>query len=352
MAFPSVLVDPYLVCLPLDCKTSGQLEEFINNLISWGELLQRKDVSVYFSEDCCDSLLKDDQYPYGHNLKNLMRRFDLNELPDDLACRIAQWILDSTPRLEDRCGIRIVDFDSETFVVEPSFVTARLSEALSWSLKHTFSVIACHQSKSSNEFMLASAESVDPDDSEENERDMLRFSVTLIDLDNPEIKAKLALTLPARIDHTMPIAFGREALIGRLGSLALWETAASELQVGDAISARIRELENVGAAQPGTAKQFRVGARFLDSARTNGFGSRLNVVDSCARILVDIPKKPIKPFRVSEESDNQRTRADGAKAFRSHLTSDGPGYRLMFWETANGVIEFANIGPKFELVIH
>jgi hypothetical protein len=245
-----------------------------------------------------------------------------------------------------------VDFDSDTFVVEPSFVTARLSEALSWSLKHTFSVIACHQSKSPDEFMLASAESVDPDDSEENERDELRFSVTLVDLDNPEIKAKLALPLPARIDHAVPVAFGREALIGRLGSLELWKAATSELQVRDAISARIRELEDSGAAQPGTAKQFRIGHQFLGSAKTNGFGSRLNVVDSCARILVDIPKKPIKPFRVSEQSDKQRTRTDGSKAFRSHLTSDGPGYRLMFWEMADGVIEFANIGPKFELVIH
>jgi hypothetical protein len=281
-----------------------------------------------------------------------MKRFDLSELPDDLACRIAQWILDSTPRLEDRCCIKILDFDNDSFVAEPAFITARLSEALSWSLKHSFSVIACYQRTSPDEFMLASVGSAEPEDSEDNERDDLRFSVTLVDLDNPEVKAKLALNLPARIDHSLPVAFGREALIGRLGSLALWKLAESEIQVRDAINARLQELELSGAAESGRAKQFRIGSQFLKSARTNGFGSRLNVVDSCARILLDIPKKPVKPFRVSDTSQKQRTRSDGSKALRSHLTSDGPGYRLMFWEMADGTIEFANVGPKLELVIH
>jgi len=352
MALQSIVVDPYLVCLPPGCRNARQVEDFIDNLISWGELLQREDVNVYFSEHCCDSLLQDDQYPYGHNLKNLMKRFGLSELPDDMACRIAQWILDTTPRLENKCCIKIVDFDSDSFVVEPAFVTDRLSEALSWSLKHTFSVIACHHRTSPNEFMLASVGSAEPDDSDENERENLRFSVTLIDLDNLEARAKLALSLPARIDHIMPVAFGREALIGRMGSLALWEVAESEMQVGDAINARIQELELSGAAESGTAKPFRIGSQFLQSARTNGFRSRLNVVDSCARILLDIPKKPVKPFRVSDNSETQQTRSDGSKALRTHLTSDGPGYRLMFWEMPDGTIEFANVGPKFELVIH
>ena len=162
----------------------------------------------------------------------------------------------------------------------------------------------------------------------------------------------MALDLPARLDNAMPVAFGCEALIGRLGSLALWKLAESEMQVSEAVKARIRELEFSGAAESGTAKQFRIGSRLLESARRNGFGSRLNVVDSCARILLGIPKKPVKPFRISEISENQRTRSDGSKAFRSHLTSEGPGYRLMLWEMANGTIEFANVGPKLELLIY
>jgi hypothetical protein len=351
VALQSIVVDPYLVCLPQNCRTAGEVEDFIDNLISWGELLQREDVKVYFSEHCCDTLLQEEHYPYGHNLKNLMKRFELSELPVDFACSTAQWILDRTPRLEDKCCIGILDFDDASFLVEPAFLTSRLSEALSWSLKHTFSVIACHHAASQDEFMLASVGSAEPGDAEENDRDHLRFSVTVIDLDNPEVKINLPLKLPARIEHTMPVAFGRDAVTGRLGSLALWELAQSDMQARDAINSRIKELALSGAADAGAAKPFRVGSRFLDTARTNGFASRLNVVDSCARILLEIPKKPVKPFRVSEDSETQRTRSDGAKAFRTHLTSDGPGYRLMFWEMADGTIEFANVGPKRELVI-
>src|ERR1039457_3294181 len=82
-----------------------------------------------------------------------------------------------------------------------------------------------------------------------------------------------------------------------------------------------------------------------------GFGARLSVVDSCARILLGEPKNSVEPFRVSQDSTEQKTRNDGACALRTHLTKDGPGYRLMLWELKDKSIEFANVGPKNELVI-
>jgi hypothetical protein len=75
-------------------------------------------------------------------------------------------------------------------------------------------------------------------------------------------------------------------------------------------------------------------------------------VESCARIVLGIPKNPINEFRERVDGNaKQRKREDGALAFRTHLTKKGVGLRLMFWRHTDGTIEFANIGGKGELLI-
>ena len=103
-----------------------------------------------------------------------------------------------------------------------------------------------------------------------------------------------------------------------------------------------------GTGERARLKRFQVGEQFLESAKRNGFGTRMNVIDSCARILLDVPKNYIESFRVGADSYKQRFRGDGAGTFRTHLTKDGPGYRLMFWQLKDGSLRFANVGPKPE----
>jgi len=75
------------------------------------------------------------------------------------------------------------------------------------------------------------------------------------------------------------------------------------------------------------------------------------LIETCARIVIGYPKNELAPFRIDANSSKQRSREDGSRAFRTHLTKKGPGFRLMFWETPTGLIEFANVGDKDELVI-
>lgn len=76
------------------------------------------------------------------------------------------------------------------------------------------------------------------------------------------------------------------------------------------------------------------------------------LIESCARIVLGIPKNTLNEFREnSKATSKQRVREDGALAFRTHLTKKGIGLRLMFWKKQNGTIEFANIGDKDELEI-
>ncbi|HOO49872.1 MAG TPA: hypothetical protein PLK94_01140, partial [Alphaproteobacteria bacterium] len=100
---------------------------------------------------------------------------------------------------------------------------------------------------------------------------------------------------------------------------------------------------------------YTIGSNFLTSARKWGFDKNKSdaniLIESCARIILDCPKNEVNVFRESENTDKQRKRADGALAFRTHLTKRGVGFRLMFWRHTDGKIEFANVGSKNELEI-
>lgn len=351
--FPDLLVDPFLVCLPRDCHDVEELERFVENLLAWSDLLQRGDVRVHFPMSCLEALVDEGQYPYGHELKQMAARLGAAHLSDDFVCRIAQGVLERTPTLEERCSINVVLFDEESCRIEPEVYVTRLAAKTGWGFKHGLAVIACfsHSGEDSG-FLVASATSPP----EEVFRDQeIQVSARVDAIECAEASDKWAGLLPMKVEHSVPVAFSRESVFEHLGCLRLWGDAQSSDQARDAVVTRIEELIGSGTGHREAVKEFRFGAEFLSSARGHAFGTRsdlaMNLIDSCARIAVGLPKQPVKPFRVSENSDKQRVRGDGACAFRTHLTKAGAGFRLMYWELSDGTIEFANVGTKFELVI-
>jgi hypothetical protein len=353
-AFPDIVVDPYLVCLPRKCESIEELEAFVQNLLGWADLLNRGDVNVHFPRACLDGLVESGQYPYGHELKRMTNRFGATHLSEDLVCRVAQRVLDRTPTLEERCSISIVVFDEESYRVEPEVYITRLAEQIGWGLKHGLAVIACyqHHNGSRTGFLLASAKSSPAEAFKDEE---LRVSAHVEEIDSPADADDWAKVLPVDIDEAVPVAFSRDSILEQLGVLRLWGDAELEQDARDAIDTRIKELLDTGAANREHVKRYALGDEFLASARANAFGGRSDLarilIDSCARIVIGVPKQEVKPFRVRETSDEQMLRPDGARAWRTHLTKAGPGYRLMLWTLPDGSVEFANVGPKKELEI-
>lgn len=96
----------------------------------------------------------------------------------------------------------------------------------------------------------------------------------------------------------------------------------------------------------GNAKKYDFSEDFANSVQRNGFFDdagmlRHVLAESCARILLDNPKNAVSSWQTAELQP-------GWLAFRTHLTRAGPGYRLMFWQRPDGLVIFANVGPKFE----
>jgi hypothetical protein len=156
------------------------------------------------------------------------------------------------------------------------------------------------------------------------------------------------------VECKIPLASSHDALLSQLGVWEVWRNATDERAAVNAINLCVAEIEESGV-RPERKPEFRLGASFLESARRWGFGNRSDyarlLIESCARIVLGIPKHSVEPFRESADSHQQRSRDGGALAYRTHLTKKGAGFRLMLWRIPDGTIEFANVGDKDELVI-
>ena len=147
------------------------------------------------------------------------------------------------------------------------------------------------------------------------------------------------------------------SLLDGRGCLELWRSAESEQSVREAVDHQIRKLIDENHLDDFHIHQYRLGPRFVDSVRHWGFHNRHDwarlLIESCARLILGIPKQLCEPFRTdARPTARQVSRAsDGAVGWRTHLTKHHEGFRLMFWKSPDGSIEFANIGDKDELVI-
>jgi predicted RNA-binding protein with RPS1 domain len=92
-----------------------------------------------------------------------------------------------------------------------------------------------------------------------------------------------------------------------------------------------------------------VGPDFLESLRTVQGISRAKVVDACAHVAssraAEIPGLELHPLRESDAGGApQRTRDDGAKAWRCSLQAGSPAARrLHYWQLPAGRVELAKV---------
>jgi len=113
---------------------------------------------------------------------------------------------------------------------------------------------------------------------------------------------------------------------------------------GESVASLIRNFVYLLGGGGDAGVGFAFCDQFVESAFRNGFVSSDGVkgllLETCARILIGAPKYDLKEWYGPVR--------DGFSSFRTHLSKAGPGYRLMFWRRGDGVIVFANVGPKFE----
>ena len=355
MSAQAVIVDPFLLCLPNPCNSLDQLEEFIDAIVGWRGFLDRADTCVLLSDSARDALNTDGEFPHRHRLAELIVRFGCTVADANTISKVVNSILDRAPALEGYFGIGAVLIEEDSFEFTPAVILDRLSrncrsalrdDLLIAGIKDRECVVDCLESH----LMVASGGVTEPPLPR-----IITIKADIHDIDMASADCGRMMELPICIAQSIPILFSHEQLIETLDLWCVWDRASSEEAVRCCIDARVKNLISAGAADDEIC-DFVIGKGFVASLKEWRANLRRDyamvTVESCARVVLGIPKNPVGEFRQNTEGTaKQRIRDDGALAFRTHLTKKGVGLRLMFWKHTDGVIEFANIGGKEELKI-
>jgi len=392
---PCVAIDPYLLILPEPCYSTEDIIRFAKGLLDWSVALSDADTEYVISDLCLESMFLDGWYPYTGRISRLVQKFGqadaLDFIDESTLIRLAQKVLERTPRLEEKIGIEAILFDQDSISIEPQAITERLGENTSLALKESLAMLGLgltHLTTMPNGCVFASLNGHGCKNLSEVDLEVTVEEVAFSDLPSN------TLQFPLTFSETLAICHGHDDYIQQVHALELWGQAEVEKNILVAIMAKAMEHKRIGLPIVGTSPsysagfivvkdslyrfeigsqfspnysagsvivkdglyRFRFGSQFLASIQKWGFGNRQDwamlLIDTCARILLGVPKNEVKPFRISAKSDVQRQRkADNAFAWRAHLTKANAGFRLLLWTTPDGVIEFANIGPKKELLI-
>lgn len=160
------------------------------------------------------------------------------------------------------------------------------------------------------------------------------------------------LELPAAVLAEVQLLSSLEMLISPSTASEAWARAEDSLDLHFAIGIRalaiLRDTDTVGT---GNVARFAMGPRFLDSLRENqcaGTGRMASItLELCAQIVAGRCNRYIGPMGKPKQVERG---FDHARGWRVHLTDAHEGLRLMYWEGPQG-FEFANVGPKWELLI-
>lgn len=158
---------------------------------------------------------------------------------------------------------------------------------------------------------------------------------------------------PIKATASVPTFNSIEDLISIGAALDLWTEAedANALHLSIAMGAIALRRSAGKDSEISTLKKFSIGSEFFSSLCAHQCSRNARFSKTTARICMEIVAEcyPANIGKMGKPSQTKRP-VDDALAFRLHVTGGGVGLRLMFWEGA-GLFEFANVGPKHELVI-
>lgn len=348
---PHLCIDPHLLSLPQrETCSSTEVEDYVASIADWSKTIGIGKVKGLISGAVLEAIDREDAYPWQDKLSALIKQFNVQGADSKTVSDAIQGFFNST-YIEDSVGVRKLLLDEEKTKVVPGFVRERLRPQTSAAFCEQLAMVALAQKGYGSDVEQVALASL-PQREVVPEFQYLSFTTEIADLEWQADVDVVGLALPHQVDDRVSVFFSRTGLLEEVEPLCLWPDTDDVDAACSAIDCCVARL--IAAGADGTDGQsYSIGDRFLESARTWGCGQEgkhtFTLIESCARIVLNIPKQEVKPFE--DGRGRQKARDDGALAYRTHLTKRGVALRLMLWKLPDGSIEFANVGNKAELVI-
>jgi hypothetical protein len=345
-----VAFDPALLAIPNSAESEEEVEQLLDRLLEWSRATVGEKVATFARlTDVVDLLVLANCYPSGDNIRALLSLFNLNHIFSHADIRTAiNGIIQRSVSLSQALGVEIVDCGSCRMVT--AYDIKHSDEKLRDGFIRTIGSIAIANSFSPNPHPVSR---MVPGVLSDIGTATAWYTCDSILGEFPGHPISLPVTLYGVAEFVTTY----DELLSSLDARELWKVAMddSDIRMSIIIEALRLARQSDPSVEISSLPVFHLGPDFVPSLGTSAaagegpFGDLIR--RCCARVLLDLSNPPPQPFRTSADSLEQKTRLDGAKAWRVHITKSHEALRLMYWRRPKVGIEFANVGSKSELWI-
>ncbi|MFH1953126.1 MAG: hypothetical protein ABIL06_16100 [Pseudomonadota bacterium] len=349
---PSLCIDPHLLSLPrMERSTKDDIEDFVSSIIDWGKTIGVNCTKPFVSSTVLDAIEEDGAFPWRKTLDGILKHFKVQAADSKTVSDVVQSLINCS-RIEDAVGLKALLLEAKKTEIAPAFVCERLRSKTRSAFSDMLAMIVMARHGYGRDVENVSLASI-PNDNAKPKLQYLLYSAEIVDVEWKNDSDDRDIKFPYAINDHVSVFFSRDGLLESVEPLSLWPATNDSDAACNAIDCCITRLVAAGTSEKNKIP-YSVGANFLATAQNWECGHEgshaFTLIESCARIVLNIPKHEVKPF-YDRASRRHRDRGDGALAFRTHLTKRGAGLRLMLWKMSSGTIEFANVSDKDELII-
>ena len=327
------------------------VEDFVSSIVDWGKTVHGRGSKAFVSSTVLDAIDEDDAFPWREQLLSVLKHFKVRSADFMTVSRAVQGFLDCA-KIEDSVGLKALLLDDKKTNIVPAFVCERLRSKTRYAFCNLLAMIVLVEHGYGRDVDQVALASI-PNCSAEPELQYLSISAEIADFEWQSDSDDRDIHSPFAIDDRISVFFSRIGLLESIEPLSLWPATDDTSAAYNAIDCCIARLVAAGTNQE-QRFSYSIGESFLQTAQKWQCGYEghhaFTLIESCARIVLGIPKHEVKPF-YDGASGRQKIRDDGALALRTHITKKGAGLRLMLWKLPDKTIEFANVGDKDELEI-
>jgi hypothetical protein len=341
----AVVIEPALLAVPPIASSEDEVEAIIDRLSAWSSCLTSGGVlRIAQMSDTTDVLGETNCWPTGPNVTALLELYGLDHVYSPVeVTRLINTILERSITVQMALGFEVTK--CTPYPGQP--VAPYQAPQLEAAGNNTFATLAAGVRTSG--IFLAPA----------NFQNSNQFRGEVQDISKSQ-GISLEITPPFSVFGSVVTVKGPSCVCDALSANDIWNVAQTSIDIHFSILMKMGEIQKSNGQPIAIEKlpAFFVGSDFADSLRANQAGSNSqygqNVLESCARLILEKPKNAVDPFMKGPRSSNQEQwmrGRDGMLAFRTHVTKKGAGLRLVFWQSATGTIELANVAVHDDLTL-
>ena len=344
---PSVTIDAGVLAAPLVDATEDRVFEYVETLTDWQRLLEEPWVTVHMSERAAEALLEDGLYPLRGVLDRLFAERGIVEFAANDIARVADALLQTTPSFEETFGL--TDVLVSDLSTEPDLLLAHSPPHVASDLERCLVLTAvltahCGWPASDHALILEPQLGVTA----------VQVEAVIEHLEHCRDDIGGVPLKPERLRATVAVHRTFRDLVSDTDESTVWRAAHTDDTAAKAVRISVykRRVQNGQDPDWEEVPSFSFGDHFRASVTKWSGATSPNLVGRVLRAMAEtIDRTNLADTHVLRTgaggNSPQRTR-NGDKAWRRDIDRE---HHLHYWESANGVVEFASIGPHNDFSI-